>query len=228
MAKSKVNKILSWPTPVNPTEVRGFLGVVVYVQIFIPSLSEICLPLRRLTCKDSEWIWTQDCEDSFQCLKKIVGQDIVLAKIAYGPSAGKINLAVDSSFHAAGAVLTQEDENRLDRPALYESLLFSDVESRYSHPKLKLCGVARILKKLQTILWGQHFELQVDARSLIEMINAPSLPNAPMTRWVAFIQLFSFDMVHRQGKSFTMPDGLSRRLMMNLILVLILMKKSLI
>ena len=211
MAKSKVNKILSWPTPVNPTEVRGFLGVVVYVRIFIPSLSQICLPLRRLTRKDSEWIWTKDCEDSFQLLKEIVGKDIVLVKINYGPGSGKIKLAVDSSYHAAGAVLTQEDQNGLDRPALYESLLFSDVESRYSQPKLELCGVARILKKLQTILWGQHFELQVDAKSLIEMINSPSLPNAPMTRWVAFIQLFSFDIVHCQGKSFTMPDGLSRR-----------------
>ena len=68
-----------------------------------------------------------------------------------------------------------------------------------------------MLKKLQTVLWGQHFELQVNARSIIEMINAPSLPNAPMTLWVAFIQLFSFDIVHRPGKSFTMPDGLSQQ-----------------
>jgi hypothetical protein len=169
------------------------------------------LPLRRLTRKDSVWTWTDDCEAAFQLLKTIVGKDIVLVKINYGPEAGKIKLAVDSSFHAAGAVLTQEDQNGLDRPALYESLLFSDVESRYSQPKLELCGVSRILKKLQTILWGQHFELQVDAHSLIQMINSPSLPNAPMTRWVAFIQLFSFDIVHRPGKSFTMPDGLSRR-----------------
>ncbi|PLW15830.1 hypothetical protein PCASD_23692 [Puccinia coronata f. sp. avenae] len=43
------------------------------------------------------------------------------------------------------------------------------------------------------------------------MINTPSLPNAPMTRWVAFIQLFSFDIVHCPGRTFTMPDGLSRR-----------------
>ena len=61
------------------------------------------------------------------------------------------------------------------------------------------------------MLWGKHFELQVDAKALIEMINTPSLPNAPMTRWVAFIQLFSFDLVHRSGKTFTMPDSLSRR-----------------
>ena len=59
-------------------------------------------------------------------------------------------------------------------------------------------------------MWGQHFELQVDAKSLVQMINSPSLPNAAMTGWVSFIQLFSFDLVHKAGKTFTMPDGLSR------------------
>ncbi|MBW0563986.1 hypothetical protein O181_103701 [Austropuccinia psidii MF-1] len=90
-------------------------------------------------------------------------------------------------------------------------MTFSKSESKYSQPKLELCGVARILKKLQTMFWGQHFELQVDAKALIEMINTPCLPNAPMTRWVALIQLFSFDLVHKPGKTFTMADGLSRR-----------------
>ncbi|MBW0579440.1 hypothetical protein O181_119155 [Austropuccinia psidii MF-1] len=89
--------------------------------------------------------------------------------------------------------------------------MFSRLEFKYFKPKLEMCGVARILKKFQTILWGKHFEIQVDAKALIEMINTPSLLNAPMTRWVAFIQLFLFDLVHKPGKTFTMPDGLSRR-----------------
>ncbi|MBW0507272.1 hypothetical protein O181_046987, partial [Austropuccinia psidii MF-1] len=55
------------------------------------------------------------------------------------------------------------------------------------------------------------FEVQVDAKALIEIINTSCLPNAPMTRWVAFIQLFSFDLVHKPEKNFTIPDGLSRR-----------------
>jgi hypothetical protein len=107
-------------------------------------------------------------------------------------------------------VLTQEEKGR-DWPVLYESVFFSPTESMYSQSKLELCGVARILKKLQTKLWGQHFKLLVDAKSLIEMINSPSLPNAPMNRWVAFIQLFSFELIQVPGKTFTMPDGLSRR-----------------
>jgi hypothetical protein len=154
MAQSKMNKVLSWPTPSDATEVRGFLGVVVYVRIFILAISQICVPLCRLTRKDADFVWRRKCEETFEHLKTVVGRDIVLVKIDYGPEAGLLKLAVDSSFHVVGAVLTQQDLEGLDRPALYESLLLLDVESRYSQPKLELCGVGRILKKLQTILWG--------------------------------------------------------------------------
>jgi len=157
------------------------MGIVTYVRIFIQNLSEIASPLRKLTRKDIDWAWDKDCDQAFNQLKQIIGEDITLKKLDYSEDAGLIILAVDSSFVAAGAVLSQEDlDTGLARPVLYESIVFSPVESRYSQPKLELCGVARILKKLQTLLWGQHFELQVDALSLVQMINSPSLPNAPM------------------------------------------------
>jgi hypothetical protein len=88
---------------------------------------------------------------------------------------------MDSSYIAAGAVLMQEDENGMDRPVLYKSVCFTDKESEYSQSKIELCGVHKILKKFQTVLWGQPFELQVNAKALIQMINTPSLPSAPMT-----------------------------------------------
>ncbi|MBW0569765.1 hypothetical protein O181_109480 [Austropuccinia psidii MF-1] len=179
--------------------------------MFIENFSQVASPLRRLTREDVDWDWDQKCEEAFHKLRRIVGEEITLKKLDYDKGAGKIKLAVDSSYIAAEALLTHEDKEGKDRPVLYESITFSKLESKYSQPKLELCGVARILKKLQTILWGQHFELQVDYNALIEMINTPCLPNAPMTRWVAFIQLFSFDLVHKPGKTFTMPDGLSRR-----------------
>ena len=210
-SKKKINKIESWPVPTTPTAVRGFLGVCVYVRMFIKHFSTITAPLRHLTRKDSTWNWTEECQEAFEELKRIVGTDITLKKLDYGPQAGLIKLSVDSSNIAAGAVLTQQDPQGLDRPVLYESVVFSKRESEYSQSKLELCGVAKILKKLQTTLWGQHFQLRVDAKCLIGMINNPSLPNAPMNRWIAFIQLFSFDLIHVPAKDFTLPDGLSRR-----------------
>ncbi|MBW0497564.1 hypothetical protein O181_037279 [Austropuccinia psidii MF-1] len=125
---------------------------------------QVSSPLRRLTREDFGWDWDQKCSEAFHKLGKIFGEEITLQKLDYDKRAGKIKLALDSSYIAAGAVLTQEDKEGKDRPVLYESITFSQLESKYSQPKLELCGVSRILKKLQTILWRQHFELQVYPR----------------------------------------------------------------
>lgn len=63
-----------------------------------------------------------------------------------------MKLDVDLGDMASGVVLTQVDGNGMDRPVLYESINFTEVESRYSQPKLELCGPAMILKKLWTVL----------------------------------------------------------------------------
>jgi hypothetical protein len=96
------------------------------------------------------------CDQAFEQLKQIVGKDIVLKSIDYLKDEGMIKLAVDSSFiiTAGGVLVQQELDTGLDQPVIYKSLLFSPVESQYSQPKLELCGVATVLKKLQTYLWG--------------------------------------------------------------------------
>jgi hypothetical protein len=136
-----------------------------------------------------------------------------LKKLDNSKDAGLIILAVDSSFIGGWrSALSGSTGNRIGmaNSLRVHSFFTFAVESSYSQPKLELCGVSRILKKLKTLLWGQHFQLQVDAQSLIQMFNSLSLPNAPMTRWVVFIRLFSFDMVHNPGKTFMLPDALSR------------------
>ena len=207
IAEKKRNKVLEWPTPRTVLHVLQFLGLCSYVRMFIERFAEVASPMRALTRKGAEWKWTKGCNAAFAKLKEIVGRDIVLWDLDY--DAGGIRLAVDSSEFGAGGVLTQEEDGK-DRPVLYESVTFTATESRYSQPKLELCGVTKIVQRLQHLLWGVHFELLVDAEALARMINSPTLPNAPMTRWVAFLQLFSFNVVHIPGKAFTMPDALSR------------------
>ncbi|KAK4701377.1 hypothetical protein P7C70_g4856, partial [Phenoliferia sp. Uapishka_3] len=192
------------------TEVRGFLGICTYVRIWIEGFANIARPLRELTKKDADFVWTKECQESFEKLKTIVGKEILLTKLDYSADAGQIILSVDSSHIAAGGIIFQEDSEGRRKPARYESLTFTSVESRYSQPKLELAGVAKMLKKLQMYLWGRRFILEVDASALVQMINAPELPNAPMNRWLRFIQLFDFEIVHVAGKTHTLADGLSR------------------
>ncbi|MBW0506278.1 hypothetical protein O181_045993 [Austropuccinia psidii MF-1] len=178
--------------------------------MFIKDFSQVAAPLRRLTREDVLWKWDEKFEEEVIKLSKIVGEEITLKTLNYDKDSGKIKLAISSIYIAAGAVLMQEDENGKYRTVLYESVTPSREESKYSQPKLELCVVARRLKTLQTILWWKHFELQADAKALIKMINTPCLANAPMTRWMAYIQIFSFYLVHKPGKTFTIPDRLSR------------------
>lgn len=150
--QKKVNKVKQFPTPTNTTELRGFLGLCTYVRIWIKDFAKITEPLCQLLKNGAEWDWNKKCEKVCTQLKWLVGRDILLSKLEYGPDTGKIIVALDSSATAAGAVVMQEDSEGSHKPVQYESLTFTEVESRYSQAKLELAGVVKILKKLQYLL----------------------------------------------------------------------------
>ncbi|MBW0537360.1 hypothetical protein O181_077075 [Austropuccinia psidii MF-1] len=93
--------------------------------MLIENFSQVASPLRRLARKDIDWDWDQKCGESFHKLRRLVVEEITLKKLDYEKGAGKIKLAVYSSYISAGAVLTQEDKEGKDRPVLYESINFS-------------------------------------------------------------------------------------------------------
>ena len=57
----KLSAIKEMPAPRNPKEIKEFLGLVGYYQIFILRFSDIAKPLTRLTRHDTV----------FECCKKI-------------------------------------------------------------------------------------------------------------------------------------------------------------
>lgn len=211
ISTSKLNNIESFPVPLSTTDVRSFLGVCTFNRFFIPNFSRISKPLRNLLRRDAVWEWNSIHQDAFDLLKSIVGRDILLRRIDYHPDAGAVVVMIDSSTIAAGGALMQEDADGVRHPIRYESKAFTDVESRYSQPKLELAGIVKILKAFQFLLWGRHFIIEVDALYLVQMINSPDLPNSAMNRWNRFIHNFSFDIQHVPGSRHTLADGLSRR-----------------
>ena len=52
----------------------------------------------------------------------------------------------------------------------------------------------------------------MDAGFIVQMMQSLDLPNVAMTRWIAYIQLFTFEIQHKPGVMHQVPDGLSRRL----------------
>jgi hypothetical protein len=62
----KVEVVLKWERPTSVTEIHSFLGLAGYYQRFIKGFSLIATPLTQLTRKNKKWVWSEECEESFQ------------------------------------------------------------------------------------------------------------------------------------------------------------------
>ena len=67
---SKVEAVVDWARSTNVSEIRSFLGLVGYYRRFVEGFSCILAPLSQLTHKNAKFVWTEECEKSFQELKQ--------------------------------------------------------------------------------------------------------------------------------------------------------------
>ena len=70
MDPGKVEIVLKWKKSINVTEIWSFLGLMRYYRRFIKGFSTIASPLTKLTRKEVKFIWSKECEESFQELKE--------------------------------------------------------------------------------------------------------------------------------------------------------------
>jgi hypothetical protein len=66
----KVEAVVNWERPTNVHEIRSFLGLAGYYRRFVEGFSKLSGPLTALTRKNARFLWTDECEQSFQELKR--------------------------------------------------------------------------------------------------------------------------------------------------------------
>ena len=210
--EERATKILNWPIPQTPKEVRGFLGICGTVRIWIKNYSELARPLIQLYRKNAVFEWTDACQQSFDTLKQLVSSAPALLPIDY-TSDQPVVLQVDTSNIAVGMILSQKDEQGRLRPSRYGSIPLNERESRYSQPKLELYGLFRALRAWRLYLIGvKKLEVHMDAIAVKGIIQNPDiLPNNAMNRWIQGVLLFDFEFRHVPATKFLAPDALSRR-----------------
>ena len=80
----KVKMIKEWSSPQDKSEVKSFLQITQFCSVFMRSgkgrtYSDMTSPLRKLTNWKAKSVWSKECEDSFQELKKLLCSDMVMA-----------------------------------------------------------------------------------------------------------------------------------------------------
>jgi hypothetical protein len=68
----KVKAIMEWPVLKNGHEVRSFMGLAGYYQIFVEGFSKIAKPITTLQRKGVRCEWTEECDSAFIELKRLL------------------------------------------------------------------------------------------------------------------------------------------------------------
>ena len=129
MDPAKVSVILEWPVPTSIRELQSFLGFANFYRRFIDNYSGITKVLTKLLQKDSEWIWTQSCQDAFELLKEAFTKAPVLSH--FNPEL-PIILECDASNWAIAGILSQLDPSTGKiHPVAYHARSMIPVELNY-------------------------------------------------------------------------------------------------
>ena len=145
-----------------------------------------------------------------QALKDVIVASPTLISINYA-SDRPIYLAVDSSVHGVGWILSQDCPDGQCRPACFGSISWNERESRYSQAKLELYSLFHALRSMHLYLIGiRNLIVEMDASFICGMLNNPDCqPNTTINRWIAAIHLFDFKLAHVPAEKHHSPDGLS-------------------
>jgi hypothetical protein len=101
----KVRDVLDWKPPKFVHQVQSFLGLASYYRMFIMIFSKISKPIIELLRKGNKYVWSKDCDEAFQTLKKLLTTSPVLAQ----PDITKpFDIYCDASDTSLGCILMQE------------------------------------------------------------------------------------------------------------------------
>ncbi|GJX79157.1 reverse transcriptase domain-containing protein [Tanacetum coccineum] len=106
--RAKVDVIAKLPHPTTVKGVRSFLGHAGFYRRFIQDFSKIARPMTHLLEKEAPFVFSKDCIDSFQTLKKKLTEAPILVVPDWNLP---FELMCDASDFAIGAVLGQRNNS---------------------------------------------------------------------------------------------------------------------
>lgn len=213
----KTNKVLNWPIPTTPEEVRKFLGFVGYYRKFIRNFSKIARPLSELMPipTDSKrsskkrgkvWKWGSEEQNAFDRLKEALATPPILG---YADYSLPFELHIDASKIALGAVLYQK-QGDVKRVISYASRSLTKPEQNYPAHKLEFLGLKwAVCDKFKDYLLGSKTKVLTDNNPLTYVLTSAKLDSAGH-RWLASLANFDLDIQYRPGVKNSDADGLSR------------------
>jgi hypothetical protein len=169
----------------------------------------IAKPLVRLTKKDSDFLFTDDCLGAFEELKQCLVTAPVLSH--YDPEKETM-LETDASDGVLAGVLSQQEDKGDWHPVSFFSKTMAPAELNYEIHDKEMLAIVRSLSHWRAELQGSPNRLQIltDHKALEYFMTTKQLTSR-QARWSELLSQFFFHITYRPGKANELADTLSRR-----------------
>ena len=216
--EDRIAKIAQWPTPLDQTGVRAFLGIVGITRRWIKNFAEIARPLSRLTGKVN-WRWTGSEQLAFEILKiKCTSRSAMHGIDLRLP----VHFYTDASGFAGGLVITQfQDPITADSPAMtavevpiiYDSFTFASTRRKYPTYKRELYVIVVFVNKYDYLCKHPYHPAVVhtDHKPLTHFLPS-DLHEGIYGHWADQLRRLNITIKYIPGHRNKVADGLSRTL----------------
>ena len=114
----------------------------------------------------------------------------------------------DASDYGIGGVLSQCIEGT-EHVIAYYSKSLNPSQQKYCTTRRELLAVVATLDHFKGYVWGPKFVVRTDHAALVWLKNLKNIQGM-LARWLAKLQQFHFEIIHRPGAQHGNADGLSR------------------
>lgn len=206
---NKIKAIRDTPAPSNVSELRSFIGMIMYYSKFIQNVSTILAPLYELLKVGSSFKWDERCQNAFEVVKgKLTSSEVLVHYDGKAP----VVLTADASSVGVGAVLSQLTADG-ERPVAYASRALSPAERHYSQIDREALAITYGIRKFHQFLYGRKFTLRTDHKPLTyifgDKVGIPVMAASRLQRWAVLLSGYSYDIQYVTSKK-NCADALSR------------------
>ncbi|GJT56205.1 reverse transcriptase domain-containing protein [Tanacetum coccineum] len=146
--RAKVDVIAKLPHPTTVKGVRSFLGHAGFYRRFIQDFSKIARPMTHLLEKETPFVFSKDCIDAFETLKKKLTEAPILVVPDWNLP---FKLMCDASDFAIGAVLGQRKMKHF-QPIHYASKTMTEAQIHYTTTEKEMLAVVYAFEKFWSYL----------------------------------------------------------------------------
>ena len=205
--RDRTEAIRKLPVPKTKRQLKGFIGKVSYLAMYLPKLQILLKPLHKISGKKSDFIWGHEQQTSFDKILELLVKPPILS---LPRSHGLFRLYVDTSKLGVGASLWQIQDGQ-ERLLAYFSKALAKSAQHYGISELELTGIYIAVSAFRYLLKNTAFEVYTDHASIPQIMKAKTEPTTDrLKRLLEKLSSYAIKIGFCKGSSLVIADYLSR------------------